>query len=158
MLQLRTRRYGRLVCALIVIMMMMMMWILFFRGNLVVRDGAFVTFLSDDAYLIGARVLRQSILESGSRFPLVVLVTDQVSEETKSLLRVDGCLIKEVEVVPNPKSDEIRYKWVYSKLRAWEMIEYDRIVFLDADVILLENIDELFSGSFSRFAVSPDCW
>ena len=123
-----------------------------------VDNGAFVTFLSDDIYLVGARVLHQSIKDTNTKYPMVVLVTDGVSMDSISILKSDGCFVKKIDVVPNPKSDEIRYKWVYTKLRAWELTEYDRVVFLDADIVVLDNIDELFDNSLSKFAVVSDCW
>jgi alpha-N-acetylglucosamine transferase len=123
-----------------------------------IESGAFVTFLSNDEYLPGARVLHQSIKNTGSKYRFVVMITDEVSQQARMILTADGCILKEIAVLPNPKSDEVRYKWVYSKLRAWELTEYDRIVFLDSDAILVKNIDELFSSSLQGFCVVADCW
>lgn len=128
------------------------------RRPYITEKAVFATYLSDDKYLIGARVLLQSIKNTESEHPFVVLVSNEVSLSTKNILLAEGCKIKEVDVVPNPNSNEIRYKWVYSKLRAWELTEYERIVFLDADTIVLKNIDELFSPNIPEFAAVADCW
>ena len=128
------------------------------KTHVLVENGAFATFLSDDAYLLGARVLQQSLRSSGSRYPLVVLVTEDVSSAARALLHAEDCLILPIEVVQNPNSEEVRYKWVYSKLRAWQMTRYDRIVFLDSDIVVKDNIDDLFSSSLPSFAAVRDCW
>lgn len=49
-----------------------------------------------------------------------------------------------VEANPN-QNFQSRLVFVYTKLLIVEMEdEYDRVVFLDADTLVLENIDELF--------------
>lgn len=53
-----------------------------------------------------------------------------------------------MEPLENPNPDTVhlfeRFRNVYTKLRAWELIDLDKIVLLDADVITLQNIDDLF--------------
>lgn len=41
-----------------------------------------------------------------------------------------------------PKDSAWEYTWM--KLRAWSLIQYSKIVFLDADQIVLKNMDYLF--------------
>lgn len=54
--------------------------------------------------------------------------------------------VRPVAVEANPNENfQSRLVFVYTKLLIVEMEdEYDRIVFLDADTLVLENIDELF--------------
>ncbi|CAN0426143.1 unnamed protein product, partial [Ectocarpus sp. 13 AM-2016] len=54
--------------------------------------------------------------------------------------------VRPVAVETNPNQNfQSRLVFVYTKLLIVEMEEeYDRIVFLDADTLVLENIDELF--------------
>lgn len=53
--------------------------------------------------------------------------------------------VKPVAVEANPNQNfQARLVFVYTKLLIVEMEEYESIVFLDADTLLLENIDELF--------------
>ena len=129
-----------------------------FKYNIHYTNGAYATFLQGDNYLIGARVLFQSIKETKTKYPFVVMVTEEVTEVARQILTMEGAIIKEVTKVSNPKSDEIRYQWVYTKLRIWEFVEYDRIVFLDADIIVRTNIDELFTRSLPPFCAVSDCW
>lgn len=55
--------------------------------------------------------------------------------------------VRPVEVEANPNEHfQSRLVFVYTKLLIVEMEdEYDSIVFLDADTLVLENIDELFA-------------
>ena len=54
--------------------------------------------------------------------------------------------VRPVAVEANPNQNfQSRLVFVYTKLLIVEMEdEYDRVVFLDADTLVLENIDELF--------------
>ncbi|KAJ0014426.1 hypothetical protein Pint_19887 [Pistacia integerrima] len=36
-------------------------------------------------------------------------------------------------------------EWNYSKLRVWQLIEYEKVIFIDADLLVLRNIDKFFS-------------
>ena len=42
----------------------------------------------------------------------------------------------------------------YSKLHVWRLQEYSKCVFLDADTIVLSNVDELFERE--EFSAAPD--
>ncbi|KAJ3018511.1 UNVERIFIED_CONTAM: hypothetical protein HDU68_011131 [Siphonaria sp. JEL0065] len=39
---------------------------------------------------------------------------------------------------------EFRDGILWSKLRAWQLTEYDKVIMMDADLLVLENVDELF--------------
>jgi glycogenin glucosyltransferase len=43
---------------------------------------------------------------------------------------------------------------VFTKLRAWDLTDLDKVVLLDADTIVLRNIDDLFERP--EFAAAPD--
>ncbi len=114
---------------------------------------AFVTLLYGDSNDLGARVLGRSIDKHAFSSSLssppekAILVTPDVHPDTVASLESDGWMIHKVESVPNPN---LRYtsrlSGVFTKLLLHEeFLEiYDRVVFLDADTLLLANIDELF--------------
>ncbi len=56
--------------------------------------------------------------------------------------------VRDVELIANPHSDAVlvfpRFGAVFTKLRAWEMTDIGRIVLLDADTLVLRNVDDLF--------------
>eukprot|EP01095_Lingulamoeba_sp_RSL-Kostka_P016626 TRINITY_DN8193_c2_g1_i4.p1 TRINITY_DN8193_c2_g1~~TRINITY_DN8193_c2_g1_i4.p1 ORF type:complete len:444 (+),score=47.43 TRINITY_DN8193_c2_g1_i4:479-1810(+) len=44
----------------------------------------------------------------------------------------------------NEKAFQTRLDWVFSKLNIYNLTEYDKVVYLDTDILVLENVDELF--------------
>ncbi|CAJ1357454.1 unnamed protein product [Effrenium voratum] len=61
-----------------------------------------------------------------------------------------------VEAIPNPHSTDVP-GWVnsgFTKLRIWEQDDFAKLVYIDADCLVLDNIDDLFSRPCPAFA--PD--
>ena len=85
----------------------------------------------DDDFCLGARVLGQTLLDTGTTKDRVAMCTDAVSKKTRDILRYDGWIIKPVSTIRNPNKN--RFSGCYSKLHAWTMTEYERLVYLDAD-------------------------
>jgi len=44
----------------------------------------------------------------------------------------------------------------FAKLRLWTLVEYDRVVFIDADAIVIRNIDRLFG--YPEFSAAPNVY
>ncbi|KAI8058004.1 nucleotide-diphospho-sugar transferase [Syncephalis plumigaleata] len=118
-------------------------------GNL---KCAWATLLTRDTYLDGTRVLYRSLQDSSTRYPLVVLYTDTLSQASVDCLRRDGAPVKRIELItdndmPLPKADDYlwsHYQDIWTKLRVWQLTEYDRVCFLDSDMVVLRNMDEVF--------------
>lgn len=116
------------------------------------------TLTSGDAYVPGIEVLGKSLERSGTSHPRVLLTTSDVSREARARLADQGWQIREVEPISNPTAKGAllfpRFANVFTKLRAWEQTDFERVVLLDADTLVLQNIDDLFERS--RFAAAPD--
>ncbi|KAL5990592.1 hypothetical protein ACLOJK_011494 [Asimina triloba] len=114
------------------------------------KDEAYVTLLYGDEFLLGVRVLGKSIRDTGSTKDMVVLVSDGVSDYAKKLLQADGWIVEVISLLANPNSIRPKRFWgVYTKLKIFNMTNYKKVVYLDADTIVLKNIDELFKcGKF----------
>ncbi|KAL4787729.1 nucleotide-diphospho-sugar transferase [Aspergillus varians] len=106
----------------------------------------------ENPYFVAARLLTYQLLHSpetssAGNIPLLVLVTDNIPQEQRSILASDGATIVPVQRITrewvHPKW--ARWEGVLAKLNAWRMIEYDKIVFLDADSILFKAIDGIFT-------------
>lgn len=119
---------------------------------------AYVTTLCHgDGYLPGAEVLGKSLDASGSKVPKVVLATADISLAARRRLSDLGWLVRDVEPIQNPAADHLlfpRFATVFTKLRVWEMVDFDRVVALDADTLVLQNVDDLFERR--TFAAGPD--
>jgi alpha-N-acetylglucosamine transferase len=107
-----------------------------------------------DSYSVAARVLTYQILHanetrcSDSSIPFLVLVTNTVSDKTKKQLEADGAKVVPVDDIPLRwwiRTGVTRWADQFTKLRLFEMIEYDRILFLDADTLITRPIDGIFS-------------
>ncbi|OAP15999.1 PGSIP2 [Arabidopsis thaliana] len=116
----------------------------FYSAN--AKKEAYATILhSDDAFVCGAIAVAQSIRMSGSTRNLVILVDDSISEYHRSGLESAGWKIHTFQRIRNPKAEANAYnQWNYSKFRLWQLTEYNKIIFIDADMLILRNMDFLF--------------
>ncbi|CAL9108550.1 unnamed protein product [Musa textilis] len=124
---------------------------------------AYVTFLAGDGdYVKGAVGLAKGLRKVGSAYPLVVAVLPDVPESHRRLLASQGCIVREIEPV-YPPENQTRFAMAYyvinySKLRLWEFVEYKKMVYLDADIQVFENIDHLFDLPDGQFYAVMDCF
>ncbi|KIJ45639.1 glycosyltransferase family 8 protein [Sphaerobolus stellatus SS14] len=110
---------------------------------------AFATLLTKESYLAGVLVLHHSLQAVNSRHELVVMVTPTLSQRARRLLQRTNLRIKEIErLLPEQNrhtvdSPDARFADTWTKLRAFELTEYNRIALLDADMVILRNMDDL---------------
>ncbi|XP_008801762.2 galactinol synthase 2-like isoform X2 [Phoenix dactylifera] len=124
---------------------------------------AYVTFLAGAGdYVKGAVGLAKGLRKVGSAYPLVVAVLPDVPEDHRRLLESQGCIVREIEPIYPPENQTkfamAYYVINYSKLRIWEFVEYSKMVYLDADIQVYENIDELFDLPDGYFYAVMDCF
>lgn len=108
-------------------------------------EQAYATLLYGDEFLLGVRVLGKSLRDTGVTKDMVALVSDGVSEGGIRLLEADGWIVERIELLANPNSKRPTRFWgVYTKLKIFNMTEYRRVVYLDADTIVTRSIEDLF--------------
>ncbi|GLT32193.1 hypothetical protein SLA2020_068780 [Shorea laevis] len=107
---------------------------------------AYATILhSAHVYVCGAIAAAQSIRMAGSSRDLVLLFDESISEYHRGGLEAAGWKIHIIQRIRNPKAEPDAYnEWNYSKFCLWQLTDYDKIVFIDADLLMLRNIDFLF--------------
>lgn len=119
---------------------------------------AYVTTLCHgEGYLPGVEVLGKSLESSGTKVPRVVLATADVGQGARARLTALGWEIRDIAPLENPSPDRLlfpRFATVFAKLRVWELVDFDRVVLLDADTLVLQNVDDLFGRR--NFAAAPD--
>mmetsp|Transcript_45158 Transcript_45158/g.81597 ORF Transcript_45158/g.81597 Transcript_45158/m.81597 type:complete len:285 (-) Transcript_45158:102-956(-) len=123
---------------------------------------AYVSLLTSDSFLMAVQALIASLKATGTARRLLLLHTTQVSRPTLARLRGDSFLdLREVAAIPNPHQTDVP-GWVnsgFTKLRVWEQVDFDKLVYIDADCVVLERVDELFerpSPAFCPDVFPPD--
>lgn len=101
-------------------------------------------------YIHGVLRLALSLRRVSAAFPLVVLAANMTSREGRRLLRPlrhDNLTIIDVPFILQPARFKRRrmHQGTFTKLAAWNLTRYDRVVHLDADLLIARNIDHLFS-------------
>ncbi|XP_042518752.1 galactinol synthase 1-like [Macadamia integrifolia] len=124
---------------------------------------AYITFLAGNGdYIKGAVGLAKGLRKVKSAYPLVVAVLPDVPAEHRQILESQGCIVREIEPVYPPENQTqfamAYYVINYSKLRIWEFVEYSKMVYLDADIQVYENIDHLFDLQNGYFYAVMDCF
>lgn len=141
-------------------------------------NHAYVTLVTNDDYARAAIALVRSIICSKTKTDIVVLCTDAVSDSLLAPLETLGAKIHKVSHLPT--SDEFNRRHQkekihsnspflkgekpsfhtpldnFIKLRLWELDEYDRVIFIDADAIVVRNIDKLFA--YPEFSAAPNVY
>lgn len=83
-----------------------------------------------------------------SKYPVIVFVCPFIPEKIRRILRGQGAIVKEIELIDDIIPDEAiatkRWIDVLSKLNLWKEIEWKKIVFLDSDALPVKNIDDIF--------------
>jgi len=111
---------------------------------------AYVTLMTgSDEYVWGAKALAVSLQTVKSQADLVVLVTSDVDFATRRDMESVGYKIKEVAQINDHKDYHNgvhgrRFTNVMTKLAVWNLTEYERVVYFDADILVVRNVDSLF--------------
>ena len=111
---------------------------------------AYVTVLyGNTIYFLGAIVLGFSLKRVKSSIDTIILVTNDVPPDQIKILEYLYTKVIRIEYIhANEKLikdyDKSRFKDVFTKLRCLELDMYDKIILLDLDMLVLQNMDELF--------------
>lgn len=124
---------------------------------------AFVTFLAGNGdYVKGVVGLAKGLRKVKTMYPLVVAVLPDVPQEHRNILTSQGCIVREIEPVYPPENQTqfamAYYVINYSKLRIWAFEDYDKMIYLDGDIQVFENIDHLFDLPNNYFYAVMDCF
>ncbi|KAG5232481.1 UDP-glucuronate:xylan alpha-glucuronosyltransferase [Salix suchowensis] len=110
---------------------------------------------SSEAYVCGAIALAQSIIQKNSTRDLVLLHDSSLSPQSLVGLRSAGWKTKLIQPIRSPFARKNSYnEWNYSKLRLWQLTDYDKVIFIDADLIVLRNIDKFFA--YPQLSAAPN--
>lgn len=118
---------------------------------MVAKKYAYTTILSTDAYLPGVLALFDSIKKTNTNVSdFVVIVNQEIKKETIDRLKQNGIIVKTMPKVNVPQAIKSKNKlfphWnnTFDKFNVFDLTDYDKVVYLDSDIYVAENIDELF--------------
>jgi alpha-N-acetylglucosamine transferase len=104
-----------------------------------------------DNYFTATRILTYQLLHapetrSRSGIPFLVLLTSSVPQSQLDRLTKDGATIVPVETLRTDWIVPQASRWadVMAKLRLWQLTTYSKILFLDADSIITQCLDDVF--------------
>jgi len=128
---------------------------------------AFVTLTTNDEYAVGAYVLGKSLRRVKTTRRMVVLLTKDVSQAKQDqlasvwddLIMIEPLNSGDKETLTLLKRPELGV--TLSKLRAWSLVQFTKCVFLDADTLVMQNVDDLFEREEISAAPDigwPDCF
>lgn len=128
------------------------------------RKITFLTVLSTSSYLTGVVILYMS-LRKVSKTDFVVLCDQELPDEVFHILTKLNIpyLTAKNDVLPaticGASLQERKRKFgdwenTFFKLKMFELVQYDKICYLDSDMIITENIDEVFACP--DFSAVPD--
>ncbi|XP_041923227.1 glycogenin-1-like [Alosa sapidissima] len=130
-------------------------------------DQAFVTLATNDSYAKGAMVLGQSLKNHKTSRKLVVMIGPHVSDPSRAVLRRIYDEVRLVDVLDSGDSAHLAMMKrpdlgiTFTKLHCWTLTHYSKCVFMDADTLVVSNVDELFDREELSAAPDPgwpDCF
>lgn len=139
--------------------------------------NAYVTLVTNADFALGARALVRSLTLSGTKADIVVMHTGGVKADSLAPLAGLGARLVEVALLPTSADFNDRHARKnlhaaapftkgakpafhtpldnFAKLRLWQL-DYDAVIFLDADTLVLRNIDKLFA--YPEFCAAPNVY
>ena len=138
---------------------------------------AYVTLVTNGDFALGAATLVRSLRLSGTTADIVAMHTGGVSASALEPIRARGARLVAVERPETSAAFDARHDRTaihraapftkggkpafhtpldnFAKLRLWQL-DYDRVVFLDADTLVLRNCDRLFD--YPEFSAAPNVY
>lgn len=142
------------------------------------HNYSYITLCATDNYLYGLIALMYMWKATKSKYPFTVLVVSTVSDFTKQVLREVGYTVVEIESrMPdnyletlqhnngdiyigqaNPNLSEGGWHHTWNKFHIFNQTQFTKLLYLDADAIILKNMDHIFE--FPPFSAVPEmnCW
>ncbi|XP_013149537.1 PREDICTED: uncharacterized protein LOC106111891 isoform X2 [Papilio polytes] len=130
-------------------------------------NRAWVTLATNDSYGLGALVLAHSLRRAGSAYPAVVLITPSVTDAMRDRLSAVFAEVVVVDVLDSGDAAHLALLQrpelgiTFTKIHCWNLTQYEKCVFLDADTLVVQNCDELFEREELSAAPDvgwPDCF
>ncbi len=125
---------------------------------------AWVTYANNNTYFEASIILFKSLQLVGTAHDCVIM-TPHDFQYTGNFqpfsLSMKNLIIKQIQTIDqeHPKYSSSRYSACINKLYIWLLTEYDKVCWLDSDMIVMKNIDELFDLELQEdtLLATPGC-
>ncbi|KAL9623998.1 MAG: hypothetical protein Q9160_001751 [Pyrenula sp. 1 TL-2023] len=116
-----------------------------------------------DPYTTGAMMLAYQLLHAPETrtqrsIPFIVLASEEIPQQRRDRLAAMGATVIPIEVLGPTEwmtkqgKIEGRFKFMFTKLRAWDVLKkFSRVVFMDGDTVLMKPLDAVFDDPASQF-------
>ena len=117
---------------------------------------AYITISTGKNYLLGIMAMYLSLKKTGTSIPLYAMLPSDLIRKEADLcerLKANGINILEYSdsisipqqlIDNNENHGDRRFSHTFDKLLVFEQTQFDKIVYLDADIYILHNLDHLF--------------
>ena len=117
------------------------------NGDAALQKRVWTTLITNTKYLSGLLTLDYSLKKANSQYPLIALYTDAFPDEGLAVLKRRNIPARKIPYllpsIPKEYTNDPRFYDCWSKLAPFSLTEYDRVVQLDSDMLVLRNMDEL---------------
>lgn len=115
-----------------------------------VLENAFVSLIFNDEYASAAEVMFYSLKKTNTSASFVGLLTGQLKKERIRNLESLGVHLVSIEDITNGISvnglSQPHFTYTtMNKIHYWNQTKYQKVIALDTDMVILKNIDSLFS-------------
>ena len=134
------------------------------------KNVAWLTVMVNNDFVVPALVLGNSIRTFSCHTNMIALISKDVSENTRKALQSVGWKTRLVEEMHCDRMDAKvggdrnsglfgrplghRIKGTHTRFHAWNYTDFSKMIYVDADYMLISNIDELFEIP-EHFAAAP---
>lgn len=119
------------------------------------KKYAYITIVTSKNYLEGLMTMFLSLVKTGTKYPLYVMLPHSLmASEKSSVERLKNCGMNILDYgrsIPIPQFIDNnqqqgfgRFNYTFDKLLVFGLTQFDKIVFVDADMFVLQNLDHLF--------------
>ena len=109
---------------------------------------AYITLLSTESYLPGVLALNESLRRSRTPHPFVAAISAHLPPQIDQVLTRAGIIVRRIPASTAIPKEMIagngHWGYTFDKIHLFGLHEFSKLVYVDSDMIVLANMDELF--------------
>jgi lipopolysaccharide biosynthesis glycosyltransferase len=125
---------------------------------------AWVTYANNNTFLEASLIMYKSLQLVGTEYDCIVMTPPSfqyTGNFSPNCFSMRNLIIKPISIhdQKHPNHSEERYSACLNKLHIWLLTEYEKVCWLDSDMIIMKNIDHLFDIAISEDGIlaAPGC-